>query len=61
MKPLNLGLLEYHCGHCGSLFWYKEHMRKSQNPSRPIIILCCHEERVDLPLVKETPLMFAFH
>ena len=51
---MNLGLPEYHCGCCGSLFWSKEHMQKSQNTLRQIFSLCCHEERVDLPLFKET-------
>ncbi|KAL6556804.1 hypothetical protein OROHE_006680 [Orobanche hederae] len=54
---LDLGDPIYNCEYCGAYMWYEERSEKSKNPLYPKFSHCCSEGKIQLPLLKEPPLL----
>ncbi|KAL6569893.1 hypothetical protein OROMI_014407 [Orobanche minor] len=54
---LDLGDLIYNCEYCGAYMWYEERSEKSKNPLYPKFSHCCSKGKIQLPLLKEPPLL----
>ncbi|KAL6512382.1 hypothetical protein OROHE_019994 [Orobanche hederae] len=54
---LDLGDPIYNCEYCGAYMWYEERSEKSKNPLYPKFSHCCSKGKIQLPLLKEPPLL----
>ncbi|KAL6579636.1 hypothetical protein OROMI_007660 [Orobanche minor] len=54
---LDLGDPIYNCEYCGAYMWYEERSDKSKNPLYPKFSHCCSKGKIQLPLLKEPPLL----
>ncbi|KAL6505874.1 hypothetical protein OROHE_023253 [Orobanche hederae] len=54
---LDLGDPIYNCEYCGAYMWYEERSEKSKNPLYPKFSQCCSKGKIQLPLLKEPPLL----
>ncbi|KAL6572226.1 hypothetical protein OROMI_013184 [Orobanche minor] len=54
---LDLGDPIYNCEYCGAYMWYEERSEKSKNPLYPKFSHCCFKGKIQLPLLKEPPLL----
>ncbi|KAL6517513.1 hypothetical protein OROMI_033214 [Orobanche minor] len=54
---LDLGDPIYNCEYCGAYMWYEERSEKSKNPLSPKFSQCCSKGKIQLPLLKEPPLL----
>ncbi|XP_038719916.1 uncharacterized protein LOC120012542 [Tripterygium wilfordii] len=55
-RILNLGLPDLTCQFCGAIFWYAERV-KSNSMRRPVYNTCCRGGKINLPLLRSTPLL----
>ncbi|XP_031279102.1 uncharacterized protein LOC116137546 [Pistacia vera] len=55
LELLNFGVPSYHCKHYGAIMWYEEDTIKSRHITSPVFSLCCMDEKIELPLLKELP------
>ncbi|KAL6525550.1 hypothetical protein OROHE_015857 [Orobanche hederae] len=54
---LDLGDPIYNCEYCGAYMWYEKRSEKSKNPLYPKFSQCCSKGKIQLPLLKEPPLL----
>ncbi|KAL6497618.1 hypothetical protein OROHE_027247 [Orobanche hederae] len=54
---LDLGDPIYNYEYCGAYMWYEERSEKSKNPLYPKFSHCCSKGKIQLPLLKEPPLL----
>ena len=54
----NIGDAVFICRNCNAAMWYEERIEKHAHSANPKFHLCCGNGKVQLPLLKDPPIVY---